>query len=130
MFVSEKKLAANRRNAQLAGRPVGSVESHTLEAREAKRLIVRFVVERLEPILMSLFKESQNGNIQASQELLNRGFGKPAQAVEITGEGGAPIVFMPLELIQKHALTVIDVDPQETAKNIEAPKDHDSSKSQ
>ncbi len=31
--------------------------------------------------------------LAASQEVLNRGYGKPVQGVEVTGEGGGPVIF-------------------------------------
>lgn len=114
MFVSEKRIAANRRNAQLAGRPKGTYASHTLATQEAKRKWVEMFHERVVPIFEALYKKAVDGDVMAAKELIDRAWGKATQGVEVTGEGGAPIVFMPLELIQKHALTVIDVTPQDT----------------
>ena len=41
---------------------------------------------RLERLMASLFKEAENGNVMAARELLDRMYGKPRQAVDISGD--------------------------------------------
>lgn len=75
-------------------------------AREAKHYIAMQVAENMPAMVRSMIKRSIDGDVNAFTALMDRAHGKPAQALEVGGKDGNPIVFMPLELIQKHALEV------------------------
>lgn len=102
--MTPKAIAANRRNAVLGGRPKGTVASHTLEAVEARKWAIAFVNARLTPLFEAMYEKAIHGDVTAFNALLDRSWGKAVQGVEVSGKDGNPIVFMPLELIQKHAL--------------------------
>jgi len=106
MLVTPAKLAANRRNAQLAGRPPGRLEDTTMYAKAFKAYVAKKVEEHKEALVASMIVKAIDGDVTAFNALMDRAHGKPAQAVEMSGKDGNPIVFMPLELIQKHALQV------------------------
>lgn len=57
-----------------------------VNAEKAKAFIVAFVGSKLESILNLLYKEAQDGNVQAQKELLDRAYGRPKETVEHTGE--------------------------------------------
>lgn len=63
--------------------------SHTIEAEAAKAFIVRKVSENLEPIIMAQIAKAIEGDTQAFKELMDRGWGRPAQP--LTGENGSPL---------------------------------------
>ena len=121
MRVTEKKLAANRANSLLGGRPVGAVEGSTLHAKLIRDVFVKKVFENAEPLAKAMLRKAKGGDVAAFVALMDRAIGKPAQAVEMSGKDGNPIVFMPLELIQKHALQVAaDVVKDEPKRIIES----------
>lgn len=95
-----------------SGRPKGSLSGHTLENQEARKLAVSFVHKRLLPMLEAMYLKVLDGDVAAFNSLMDRAWGKAVQGVELTGANGNPIVFMPLELIQKHALPIIEGTPQ------------------
>ena len=84
----------------------GVPKSHTLDAIESKRWFIEQVHKNLKPIFEALYNKAIQGDIMAIKELLDRSWGKAVQGVEVSGKDGNPIVFMPLELIQKHALEI------------------------
>jgi hypothetical protein len=102
--MSEKALIANRMNAKFGGRPKG-VSRGTLQYKTAvTEYIAKRLADEVVPIVDSLIKEIHQGNVMAFVALADRAFGKPVQGVQAQDEKGNPIVFMPLELINKHAL--------------------------
>lgn len=70
-----------------AGRKKGLA---TIEREKAKEYIAQRIGEYMPEIFQVLVDKALEGDIQAIRELLDRGFGKPAQA--ITGEGGGALV--------------------------------------
>lgn len=123
MAISEKKLIANRLNALKAGRPKGQ----TTHVVEYKRAVTDYIAKRLAdeivPIVDGLVAEAKQGNVMAFIALADRAYGKVPQGIQAQDEKGNPIVFMPLELINKHSLTVVDNSFKETPiKMIEQPK--------
>jgi len=109
--MDKRKLSAPK-NGLLGGRPKGAVAKHTLDAQEARKWAIAYVNERLGPLFEAMYIKAIEGDVNAFKELLDRSWGKAVQGVEVSGKDGQPIVFMPLELIQKHSLKVIDVTPQ------------------
>lgn len=106
MTMTPAKLAANRRNALFAGKPKGVVSSATMDTQNARKIAVAFVNERLLPLLEAMYVKAIDGDVGAFKELMDRAWGKSVQGLEVSGKDGNPIVFMPLELIQKHALAL------------------------
>lgn len=90
-------------NGLLGGRPRGNAIEL---ARLFKQKLNEMIDNEKVPLIKSMLRQAKKGNVMAFNALLDRAQGKPAQAVEMSGKDGAPIVFMPLELIQKHALQV------------------------
>lgn len=105
---SEIKASRARINGLLGGRPKGALGSTMLTAMEARKWAINYVNERLTPLFEAMYKKALDGDVTAFKELLDRSWGKAVQAVEVSGKDGAPIVFMPLELIQKHALQIAE----------------------
>lgn len=72
-----------------AGRKKGKVS-------EAKRVIAEMAREHAETALgvlmdIALRGESEAARVSAANALLDRGYGKPVQGMELTGEDGGPI---------------------------------------
>lgn len=110
-MASQAQIEANRRNSQLGrlspniGAPM---HAQTIVAREIKKYITTFVSEHISDIVTVLYDKAMSGDVVALRELLDRALGKPVQGVELGDKDGNPIVFMPLELIQKHSLTIAE----------------------
>lgn len=74
-----------------AGRPKGKVN-------EAKRKLASMAQEHAEEALQALVaiatnpEEQAGARVSAATAILDRGYGKPHQSMEHTGEGGGPIV--------------------------------------
>lgn len=70
------------------GRPKGQRNKATAEI---KAIAQKYTVEAMKTLTDILKNgQSEQARIAAARELLDRGYGKPAQAV--TGDGGGPIV--------------------------------------
>lgn len=104
MKMTQAKLEANRINGLLGGRPKGTLEETTLFKRAIKRAILEKVWLKAGEMTDSMIKEAIKGSAVAFTAVMDRAIDKPAQAVEMSGKDGNPIVFMPLELIAKHSL--------------------------
>lgn len=74
-----------------AGRKLGSAGNHTLQAQEAKKIMVAVVHANIGMITGKLIEEAEKGNIIAIKELLDRGFGRPVQSVNLSDEEGNSI---------------------------------------
>lgn len=105
--VDKRKLTAPL-NGLLGGRPPGSHGEVYRLNQAFKEHLVKLIEKNKGPLIEAMIKEALDGNVEAFKALLDRAQGKPAQAVEVSGQNGNPIVFMPLELIQKHSLQVIE----------------------
>ena len=105
-----KQIEANRKNAKApnTGRPAGSFAVHTIDAIEGRKLAIKFVGERLLPLLEAQYMKAIEGDTMAFNALIDRSWGKAVQGMEISGKDGNPLIFLPLELIQKHNLPVKD----------------------
>lgn len=77
------------------GRPKGKLAKSTLDANASKARMVQLITARVDEIISWLFikaREMQpDGTIKydtmAMKELLDRGYGKAAQAVDVTTKG-------------------------------------------
>lgn len=114
MKVTEKALQARRRNGLLGGRPLGTIEDTVMYRRMFLQTLAEMINKERVPLIRAMLKEAKDGNVEAFKALLDRSQGKPAQSVEIGGKDGNPIVFMPLELIQKHSLEVEVIESNTT----------------
>lgn len=71
-----------------AGRKKGSKASHTLQAEAGRAFVVATIARHLKPLLAAMVEKAKEGNVQAFSELMDRGWGRPAQAMELTGKDG------------------------------------------
>lgn len=72
-----------------AGRPKGAKHAKTLEIEAAAK---RYAGDALKALLHVATKgESEGARVAAAVALLDRGYGKPRQAVEHSGPGGEPV---------------------------------------
>lgn len=108
--------AAASRNGKLGGRPLGSITETRMGIIEARKWLVEQVIANIQPLFQVLLKKSLEGDMVAFKELMDRSFGKAVQGLEVSGKDGNPIVFMPLELIQKHAL----IQEEQAVQTVEA----------
>jgi DNA-binding transcriptional MerR regulator len=79
-------LAANRANAKKAGRPKGSMNADKLELSARCRVNDERHIEILERIAQ--FSANEGYQLAAIRDLMDRGHGKPRQAIEGSGPGG------------------------------------------
>ncbi len=105
MIVSEKKLIANRANAKLGGRPAGIPASVQEHKRAITEYLAKYIADNIVPMVEDMRKEVHAGNVMAFVALLDRAYGKVPQGIVPTDGNGQPIVFLPLEVMQKHNLT-------------------------
>ncbi len=105
-MATEKQIIANKKNALLAGRPKGSIAPARMYSIAVKDYIAKRIHDNLKPIVDAMLKEIYAGNVMSFIALRDTAFGKPPQGVYQSDDAGNPIVFMPVELIQKHALQV------------------------
>jgi ribosomal protein S14 len=71
------------------GRKRGIPNKTTASIRELAKAHGESAIARLAQLMVSA--ESEQTQVAAAKELLDRGFGKSSQAVELTGKDGAPI---------------------------------------
>jgi len=74
----------------------------TIEREKMKDYIAQRIVENAEPIIAVLIEKAVKGDIPAIKELFDRGFGRPTQAVEMTGKDGRDL-FEPSDRIKELA---------------------------
>ena len=80
--------AASRVNGRRGGRPKGQPNKATAEIKAIAQKHAPEAIRTLAHILKT--SDNDQAKIAAARELLDRAYGKPAQAV--TGEGGGPIL--------------------------------------
>ncbi len=85
-MASDAQIRANRENAKKAGRKKGIA---TIQAEKLKAYIAERVAENGEAIVAVLLAKALDGDIPATKELFDRGFGKASQQtdVDITSKG-------------------------------------------
>jgi len=71
------------------GRVKGSPNKATLQIKELARVHAEEAIRTLAELLTTA--ESEQARIAAAKELLDRGFGRPMQAVEVSGPDGGAI---------------------------------------
>ncbi|MCL2656825.1 MAG: hypothetical protein FWD62_05275 [Betaproteobacteria bacterium] len=75
------------------GRTKGTPNKTTADVKALAQRYGKQAIERLAKLMTSA--ESEATQVAAAKELLDRGYGKSKQAVELTGEDGGPIVTQP-----------------------------------
>lgn len=85
-----------RANGKKGGRPKGTKMPHTIGIEKARARMVELVTKRIDDLVKWLFIKAYSINeetgqvvidVQAIKELLDRGYGRPAQAVDLTSKG-------------------------------------------
>lgn len=61
------------------------------ESPEVKELARKYTAEAVETLAKHMRGDDVRASVAASQALLDRGYGKPSQAVEVSGNEGGPI---------------------------------------
>lgn len=72
-----------------AGRPKGRKNVLTLEIESTAREFAADALHALKSV--ALRGKSESARVMAATALLDRGYGRPRQAIEHTGEGGGPM---------------------------------------
>lgn len=85
-----------------AGRPKGRKSAYTLEIEAAAKEYAGDALKTLAAVAKT--SENDSARVAAANALLDRGYGKPRQAVEHSGEGGGPVeVFVTHEVLDPSA---------------------------
>jgi hypothetical protein len=92
-----------------AGKPKGYKAPHTLKAQTERAKAIAMVEAHLEEIFAPQIAKAIAGDTQAFNAVLDRSWGKPAQALEHKGDVGA-MVFLPVEMIAKYNLDDSETD--------------------
>ena len=75
------------------------------DKKRAEQAMEKAIYKEVGGIVQAMVTEAKAGSYQHGSYLLDRAFGKARQNIGIDGGAdGAPIIFMPAELIQKFAL--------------------------
>ncbi len=86
---------ASKENGKKGGRPKGAISAATRDAIEGKKRMVELINAKVEDLITWLFEKAkqvdEKGNpvidVTAIKELLDRGYGKAAQSVDVTSKG-------------------------------------------
>lgn len=81
-----------------AGRPAGSRDSATVEQKVTLQELARQHTDLAIGVYVKVATEgeSESARVAAASAILDRGYGKPSQAMELTGADGGPIETMEL----------------------------------
>jgi hypothetical protein len=82
-----------------AGRPKGTLASHTVEAQELRKQLIQAATEHWEAIIFTLIDKAISGDTIALRELLDRVLGKPITPLASTDEKGNLV--LPFQIIVK-----------------------------
>ena len=89
--MTEKQLAANRRNASMAGRPAGSMNAEKIAFRHRFRAKEVELADNL--ITLALHGKTEQIRLAATERCIDRGWGRPPQPHDGDGQGG-PMTLM------------------------------------
>jgi len=78
------------------------------EIRELARQYTDVAIEALRSIALS--GKNESARVAAAQALLDRGYGKPKQGLEVSGADGGPIEVSTADLVAKARALVAQVD--------------------
>jgi len=98
----------------------GLEQSLKWDKKKAERAMEELIYQETASIVGAMIDHAKEGSFQHASYLLDRGFGKAKQQVDIES-GGQPIIFMPAALISKFAL-----DKPIDAEKIEEPNVYDA----
>lgn len=88
---------------KLGGRPQGELTRYT----QALKLYIAEQIEKHKaPIIKAMIAEAEQGNVMAFVALMDRAHGKPAQQFDGKDSDGNPIVFMPIQLLDKYGINM------------------------
>ena len=79
------------------GRKKGTPNKSTAEIKELAQTYSTDALKTLAMIMLT--SENDTAKIAAAKELLDRGYGKPTQAMEHSGPDGGPVVVQRIELV-------------------------------
>lgn len=79
------------------GRAKGTPNKATADIKALAQAYAPEAISALATILMN--SESDTARIAAAKELLDRGYGKAMQGVELTGKNGEPVAFKQIERV-------------------------------
>jgi hypothetical protein len=79
------------------GRAKGTPNKATADIKALAQVHAADAIATLANILMK--SESDTARIAAAKELLDRGYGKAMQGVELTGKDGEPVAFKQIERV-------------------------------
>lgn len=102
----------SRENGRKGGRPKSEA---SILAERARIRLAQKISEELEPLMDAQIEQAKKGNTAAFKELLDRGFGKVKEEMDITTDG-EKIVFVPGELLAKHAISDTPPSPSADSK--------------
>lgn len=85
-----------------SGRPAGVPNKATAEVKAAAAVYTAEAVDTLARIMRDPEMPPQ-ARVAACRELLDRGHGKPSQAVEVGNPDGSPVVFQVITNVPDHA---------------------------
>ena len=75
-----------------AGRKKGSKATHTLQAEQARAMLIQAYLDNIKPINEALIKKATEGDIQAIKEIHDRVYGKAPQS--LTGPDGKELTII------------------------------------
>ena len=75
-----------------SGKPKGYKAPHTLAAQEARVKAIAMVDAELEAIFAPQIEKAMKGDTSAFNAVLDRAWGKPLQAMEMTGKDGKDLI--------------------------------------
>jgi hypothetical protein len=92
---------ASKENGKKGGRPKGSKANHTIVAEQGRAFVIAIIAKNLKPLIEAMVQKATKGDVHAFRELMDRGWGRPVQALEHSGKDGAPIPIEISEAIAK-----------------------------
>jgi len=87
-----------------AGRPVGSVNKATAEVKAYCQEFGEDIISML--VQLAYYSIDPRVRIMAGKEILDRGYGRPPQGVELSGPDGGPIVHKAEDMSDKEAARI------------------------
>src|ERR1700724_1028186 len=111
-------LAANKANAQKAGRPKGKISLSDISFRDRCRMRDEEHIAILEHI--ARYSENEGFRLAAIRDLFDRGHGRPRQAIEGSGPGGATpfVVQLPLAFVRRQGQELSIPKPKAVLDNL------------
>lgn len=93
------------------GKPGRPKASHTIATEKAKAIFAGVVNRNIKPISAMLLRKCLDGDVMATKELLDRGWGRPTQTTELTGKDGKDL-FDVSDEVQEAARKILESQKQ------------------